>query len=98
MSKKLIYFTSLVLVLSLAGKGWSKASNPDPRNGALFPDTWVTLSWQPGDLAVSFDIYVDENYDDVKYGTGGTFRGNQSIMFFIVGFPGFPYTDGLVPG
>jgi len=98
MSKKLIYFTSLAIVLSLAGIGWPKASNPDPRDGAIFGDTWLTLSWQPGDLAVSFDIYVGENYDDVKYGTGGTFRGNQRTMFFIVGFPGYPYPNGLVPG
>jgi parallel beta-helix repeat protein len=98
MFKKLIYLTSLVLVLSLAGKGWSKASNPDPRDGVIFPDTWLTLSWQPGDLAVSFDIYVGENYDNVKYGTGGTFRGNQSLPFFIVGFIGYPYPNGLVPG
>jgi parallel beta-helix repeat protein len=98
MCKKLIYLSSVVLVLGLAGEGWAKASNPDPRDGTLFPETWVTLSWQPSDLAVSFDIYVGENYDDVKYGTGGTFKGNQSIMFFIVGFPGYPYPNGLVPG
>jgi hypothetical protein len=58
----------------------------------------VSLSWQPSDLAVSFDIYVGENYDDVKNGTGGTFRGNQSMMFFILGFTGFPYPNGLEPG
>ena len=97
MSKKLIYLSS-VLVLSLAGEGWPKASNPNPRDGVIFKDTWVTLSWQPSDLAVSFDIYVGENYDNVKYGTGGTFRGNHSLIFFIVGFPGYPYPDGLVPG
>jgi parallel beta-helix repeat protein len=98
MFKKLIYLISLVLVLGLAGEGWAKASNPDPRDGIIFKDTWVTLSWQPSDLAVSFNIYVGENYDDVKYGTGGTFRSNLSTMFFILGFPGYPYPDGLVPG
>ena len=98
MFKKLIYLSSVVLVLSLAGNVWPKASNPDPRDGAIFEYTWVSLSWQPSDLAVSFDIYVGENYDDVKNGTGGTFKGNQTTMFFIVGFPGFPYSDGLVPG
>jgi len=97
MSKKLIYLTS-VLVLSLAGRGWSYASNPSPDDGALFPDTWASLGWRPGDHAVSHDIYFGENYDDVKHGTGGTFRGNQSTPFFIVGFPGYPYPDGLVPG
>ena len=100
MFKKLIYLTSFVLVLSLAGKGWSYASNPSPDDGAIFPDTWASLSWRPGPHAVSHDIYVGENYDDVKNGTPGEpgFQGNQSSSFFIVGFPGFPYPDGLVPG
>ncbi len=98
MSKKLIYFASLVLVLSLAGEGWPKASNPDPDDGVLFSNTWASLSWQPGDHAVSFDIYVGDNYDDVKNGTGGSFRGNQISPYFIVGFPGYPYPNGLVPG
>ncbi|TKJ37107.1 MAG: hypothetical protein CEE38_09410 [Planctomycetes bacterium B3_Pla] len=97
MSKKLIYLTS-VLVLSLAGKGWSYASNPNPADGAIHEDTWVNLNWRPGDHAVSHDIYVGENYDDVKHGTGGTFQGNQSTAFVVVGFPGFPYPNGLVPG
>ena len=34
----------------------------------------------------------------MKNGTGGTFRGNQISPFFILGFPGYPYSDGLVPG
>ena len=99
MSKKLIYLTS-VLVLSLIGRGWPKASNPAPPEGTIYKDTWITLSWQAGEDAVSFDIYVGTNYDDVKNGTGGTFRGNQDryTQFFIVGFPGFPYPDGLIPG
>ncbi len=98
MLKKLIYLTSFVLALNMAGEGWAKATNPDPRDGALFPETWVTLSWQPSDLAVSFDIYVGDNYDDVKYGTGGTFRSNQTMPFTVAGFPGYPYPNGLVPG
>jgi hypothetical protein len=98
MFKKLTYLTSLVLVLSLAGKGWSYASNPSPNDGAIWKDTWVSLSWRPGDHAVSHDIYLGENYDDVKHGTGGTFQGNTSDLYFIAGFPGYPYSDGLVPG
>jgi len=98
MTKKLIYLTSFVLVLSLAGKGWSYASNPIPADGAILEDTWATLSWQRGPDAVSYDIYVGENYDDVKNGTGDTFRGNQSSTFFVVGFTGYPYPNGLVPG
>ena len=98
MCKKLIYLTSIVLVLSLTGEGWPKASNPSPPDGTLLPSTWATLGWRPGEHAVSFDIYVGENYDDVKNGTGGTFRGNQNDRFFIVGFFGYPYPNGLIPG
>jgi hypothetical protein len=99
MCKKLIYLTS-VLVLSLAGTGWPKASNPEPPDGAVHEDTWITFSWQAGEHAASFDIYVGTNYDDVRNGTGGTFRGNQDLYtrFFVAGFPGYPYPDGLVPG
>jgi len=99
MSKKLIYLTT-VLVLSLASEGWPKASYPAPHDGAIHEATWIILGWQPGENAVSFDIYVGTDYEDVKNGTGGTFQGNQGLhtSFFIVGVPGYPYPNGLVPG
>jgi len=97
MCKKMLYLIS-ILVLGLAGRGWSYASNPSPPDGAIHMDTWASLSWRPGEHAVSFDIYIGENYNDVKNGARDTFRGNQSTMFFVVGFPGFPYPEGLVPG
>jgi len=74
------------------------ATSPIPENGIFLPDTWVTLGWSPGDFAVSHDVYLGENFDDVNEGTGGTFRGNQHDMFYVAGFPGFPYPDGLVAG
>jgi hypothetical protein len=74
------------------------AFNPSPADGAIHEDTWVSLSWQPGTLAVSHNVYVGDNFDDVNEGTGDTFRGNQGLGFFIIGFPGYPYPDGLVPG
>ncbi len=83
---------------ALPGFGFGQVLKPDPADGAAYPDTWVTLSWRPGDFAVSHDIYLGENFDDVNNGTGDTFRGNQNEAFFIAGFSGFPYPDGLVPG
>ncbi len=80
--------------------GFGKARGPDPADGALHMDTWVTLSWKPGDFAVSHDVYMGENYNDVNNATHDNeiFRGNQVSTFFVAGFPGFPYPDGLVPG
>ncbi|UCG49957.1 MAG: LamG domain-containing protein, partial [Phycisphaerales bacterium] len=78
--------------------GRVEAFNPSPADGAVYPETWVTLGWSAGAYAVSHDVYLGENFDDVSKGTADTFRGNQSSEMFIVGFLGFPYPDGLVPG
>jgi len=77
---------------------FSRAWGPSPANGALHTDTWVNLSWVVGGFAVSHDIYLGDNFDDVNDGVEGTFVGNQADTFIVVGFPGFPYPDGLVPG
>jgi len=76
----------------------SFASRPVPEDGSLHPSTWVNISWKPGDFAVSHDVYFGGNFDDVSAGAEGTFVGNQGDTFIIVGFPGFPIPDGLVPG
>jgi len=75
-----------------------KATAPVPADGAYLEETWGNFSWTPGVLAVSHDVYLGENYDDVNDGAEGTFSGNQAPTFFVAGFPGFPYPDGLVPG
>jgi hypothetical protein len=74
------------------------ASSPAPANGAILTDTWVSLGWRSGDGAASQDVYFGENLNDVDNGAGDTFRGNQTETFFVVGFPGFPYPDGLITG
>ena len=75
-----------------------KAWSPDPPSGSMFPDTWVSLSWSPGDFAISHDVYLGENFSEVSDGLGDTFRGNQATEYYVAGFPGFAYPDGLVPG
>jgi hypothetical protein len=74
------------------------AVNPKPTDGAINEDTWANLSWAPGDFAVSHDVYFGDNFDDVNDGAESTFQGNHVATNFVVGFPGFPYPDGLVPG
>jgi len=75
-----------------------KARNPSPEDGTKLPQTWANISWTSGNAATSHDIYFGENYDDVLAGTPDTFQGNQGDVYFIVGFPGYPYPDGLVYG
>ena len=100
MSKKLIYSLSLVLVLSMTGSVWSGASNPSPVDGAEVEATWISITWTGGQNAASYDVYFSDNFEDVKNGAGDTFRGNQdqTLNFFVAGFTGYPYPDGLVPG
>jgi hypothetical protein len=87
-----------IQIVMMGGEGFPNAFAPDPANGSLYPDTWVNLSWRQGDFAHSHDVYFGENFDDVNDGVEGTLIGNQSLTFVIVGFPGFAYPDGLVPG
>ena len=76
------------------------AHRPNPPDGALHMDTWLTLSWTPGAFAVSHDVYLGENFDEVGGGThdSDVFRGNQTAPYYVAGFPGYAYPDGLVPG
>jgi len=75
-----------------------EATNPEPEDGTLHADTWVTLRWIAGSTAASHDVYLGDDFDLVNEGTGDTFRGNQIATFYVAGFPGFAYPEGLVPG
>ena len=81
-----------------AGGKWPFAFGPTPKDGALHDDTWVSMSWGSGGFAASHDVYIGDNFDDVNTGAEGTFQGNQAATFYVAGFPGFAYPDGLVPG
>ena len=84
-------------IAALAG-GYPQAYNPIPGDGAMYEDTWASLAWTSGTFSVSHDVYIGENFDDVNDGVEGTFLGNQAVTSLIVGFPGYAYPDGLVPG
>ena len=76
----------------------SKAYTPDPRDGSIYRDTWASLGWTPGDTAASSDVYFSDVLADVEARAEAAFQGNQGGTFLVVGFPGMPYPDGLVPG
>ena len=77
---------------------WPYAWGPYPADGVLYADTWVSLGWMPGSFAVSHDVYLGDNFDDVNEGTGDTFRGNQADVYFVAGFSGYAFPDGFIPG
>jgi len=77
-----------------------KAYIPNPADGTIHTDTWINLSWTPGDLAVSHDVYLGDSLNEVEAAARDSelFRGNQAATFYVAGFPGFAYPEGLVPG
>jgi hypothetical protein len=85
---------------AMQGEAYAFALSPDPADGAIYPDVWANISWSPGDFAVSHDVYFSDNFAEVSEGTPDTpaYIGNQASTNLIVGFPGYPYPEGLVPG
>ncbi|MHC4228250.1 MAG: LamG domain-containing protein [Planctomycetota bacterium] len=96
--KRALAETELLGVMSGGGVEYPLASGPTPPDGEYLEATWVSMSWRAGDFAVSHDLYLSENLDDVSNSTADAFRGSQTDTMYIVGFPGFAYPDGLVPG
>jgi hypothetical protein len=82
----------------MTSAGAPQAWGPSPNDGVWHSETWASLSWRPGDVAASHDVYFGENFDDVDSGTGETFRVNQTATSLLAGVPGFAYPEGLVPG
>jgi hypothetical protein len=89
-------------VMAGAGAEYPYASRPNPADDSLYSNTWVSLNWRPGDFTVSHDVYFGENFDDVNDATRDSevFRDNLGLgtEFFIAGFAGYPYPDGLING
>ncbi|MEJ2700827.1 MAG: PA14 domain-containing protein [Sedimentisphaerales bacterium] len=71
------------------------AMGPDPTDGAVIDETWYMLSWTPGDLAASHQVYISENFDDVNEGRVEPVSSASSYL--VIGLGG-PYPSGLTPG
>jgi hypothetical protein len=90
--------TEAEILGTMAGEVWPYAFGPDPEDGALLAQTWVTLTWKPSPLAASHNVYMGESFDDVNDGVNETFRANLDDELYIAGFSGYAYPDGLVNG
>lgn len=93
-----------ILAIGRAGQrcfgDYPQAASPVPTDGALHADTWVNMAWRAGDFAVSHNVYMGDDYQVVNKATKDSdlFRGNRREPFYVAGFPGFAYPNGLVPG
>jgi len=88
----------ILLAMEGSGEKYPYALNPNPANGTLLEATWANLTWRAGDSAVSHNVYLSDNFDDVNDGVANSFQGSQTGASLVVGFPGFPIPGGLIPG
>ena len=81
-----------------AGTPWSfttpsgQASNPDPADESIFAATSGVFSWIAGPSAVMHDGYVGTDPNVLEY------QGSLAETMIMIGVPGGPIPDGLVPG
>jgi hypothetical protein len=54
------------MILSDASVIPGPSSSPSPVSGAIHVDMSASLSWRPGDFAVTHDVYFGDNFDDVN--------------------------------
>ncbi|MHC4621174.1 MAG: LamG domain-containing protein, partial [Planctomycetota bacterium] len=64
-----------------------KASGANPANGAVYVDPQTVLSWEPGEGAVSHDVYFGIDFNDVNDATtsSGEFMDNVDVNSFDPG-------------
>ncbi len=89
MCRKWIFPAWLVIALGAVNSALAlgPATDPYPANGAIHSDAWVTLSWRPGESAVSHEVYFGTNYDAVAHvdtaDTTGIYRGRADANSYV---------------
>jgi hypothetical protein len=61
------------------------AYDPDPPDRTRFVDLNVILNWAPGLKAITHNVYLGENFDDVTDGTGDTSKGAVAVASYTPG-------------
>ncbi len=64
--------------------GPSKATNPNPGDGVTGVPIDANLSWTPGGVAVSHDVYFGTDFNDINNAgiTSGQFKGNTTTDYY----------------
>jgi endo-1,4-beta-xylanase len=68
----------------------TKAYDPNPADGSMYPAASVVLSWQPGDYAVGHHVYFSADFNDVNNRTEQADKGLTTELTYSV--------VNLVPG
>lgn len=74
------------------------ASQSTPADGAVCTNSWVSLSWVPGDLATSHNVYFSSNPDAVMQRNSSALIATTLTVSTSVGLPGGSFPQGLQTG
>jgi hypothetical protein len=64
---------------------WPEMTDFYPPDGAVDIPLDAELCWPISEEAESYDVYFGTDFDDVKYGRRGTFKGNQTARWYDPG-------------
>jgi len=78
-------------IIEMADDYLAFAHNPTPTDGRKISPDDLTLSWDAGRYADSYDIYIGTDFNDVSdanvFDTSGLYRGNVEVeSFTLLGF------------
>ncbi|MHC4351248.1 MAG: C25 family cysteine peptidase [Planctomycetota bacterium] len=74
------------------------ASQPSPTDGAVWTNTWANLSWTPGDLATSHNVYFSSDQNAVMQRKSSALVATTTSPSTSVGLPGGPSPHDLQIG
>jgi hypothetical protein len=75
----------------LTVKGLAFANNPSPPDGTMLEATSTLLQWNPGDFAVSHDVYFSDNFADVNDGLVAPVATTETSLSMTDLVPGTTY-------
>ncbi len=93
--------SEMALAYLIEGKPYPFADSPKPSIGAMTETGQVTLQWNPGELAVSHNVYLGDDEEAVTNATpedADLFLGSVTANKVQVGGAGTTYPAGLTPG
>jgi hypothetical protein len=75
---------------------YTLASRGTPKDGSMIDKISATLTWWPGETALSHTVYFGESFEDVNNATTDSWSTTEASLG--VGQAGGPYPNGLTPG
>ena len=74
------------------------ASQPVPADSTVYTNTWINLSWMPGELAALHNVYFSTDLDAVTQRKKSALVATTDAPLVSIGLPGSAFPDALRMG